>query len=307
MSASALLDVLGPIVLTTASRSKRFGLLLAGSLALAWTVTGAAPARAQSGTGCPTQFLPLLATVELTQPEAGATVSGRVTVAGEATGPLLNHVELVVRGEVVASRALEGDGEVKSFALTWDASSAPTGITTLQVVACGDDGAIIPKLVGGKATREVRVQAPAPTTTSAPSTTVARRAPAAPAAPGGPTSTAAAPGVGASADSTTTSVAATSTTAGEAADDAEVTVPAERGEPSESEILAGPARPGALTLTEGSDDSGPGPPLWVGIVVGISGTIGLLLSALFRRSHAEADDDEEEYESELDPDLVEVS
>lgn len=286
---------------------------------------GPVPVGAQEAT-CPATGLNLLP-VSITDPEPGARVSGVVRVRGRADGALLlNQVELYAGGRLVDTRTFGAGSGVREFELSWDATGAPTGTTQLRVVACA--GNLLGDVARGAAGIQVQVTAPATTTTApvggggsgggpgpgatSPTSVPASNSPTTlaptsgvtgPGATGpGATTGATAPGA-----PTTTSANSSSTTAapGDRRAEAPAAPASRRGQATEDE-LAGPARPGALTLTEGTPEDRPGPPLWVGIVVGLSGTIGLVLSAIFRRHHPAPVHEPVDEDDEVDADLVGV-
>jgi len=109
-------------------------LLLVVVMALA--PLGPSPAEAIPNT-CPTNG-PDAGTVNITEPPAGATFAGQVTVRGRASAPSgLTRVELFV-GEALKDFQLFGPGLTDlEFLLRFEVASVQTPTATLSVVACG--------------------------------------------------------------------------------------------------------------------------------------------------------------------------
>jgi hypothetical protein len=281
--------------------------VLAGVLALATLVlvlAAAGPAGGQAS-GCPARGLGL-AQVEITEPSSRARVSGQVRVAGRAsTSPVaLARVELHYQGFVVDSANFQDPATSQEFELTWNSSGARAGSATLTVVACG--GGVLDGVTRGAAEVTVEVAPPAPTTTSTPTTAVTSPPASVPAVP--PTTGASALPSTTSTSPPTTTATPTTAAAGNEDDAAAITTVASSPPPTRSagtptSVPSGQSQQRPLTLTEGGAERRPGPPIWVGLVVGVSGTLGLALSAIFRRHHPST----RVPEAEPDPDLVDVS
>ena len=130
--------------------------LLAGCLLF---VSPAAGVAAQPET-CPNPRVGDVA-VAIETPEAGATVSGVVTVEGSMTAPEpLFRVELFVGDARRDAMFLDPPATEARFSLRWDASSRAPGPATIRVVACGgspDEGL----LVRGEAAVDVMVESTA--------------------------------------------------------------------------------------------------------------------------------------------------
>lgn len=260
--------------------------------------SGAGPAAAQDSR-CPAEGINL-ASIEVTEPAANATVRGPVRVAGRAMALLpLTRVELIVGGQLVDSRTFPPTEGARDFELTWAAAGATPGRVTMRIVACNGGLGVLAR---GERSFDVQLAAAATSTTSATATTVA---PTPTTAKGSPSTTTAAGG------QATTPTAAGSTSvvpaAGQVSDTLPITVPIT---PTTVRRLAdglqiGPTQPRPLTLTEGGSEGGPGRPIWVGLVVGVSGMLGLVLSAIFRRHHASPPPGPDS-QAAADPDLVEV-
>ncbi len=234
-----------------------------------------APAAAQLGS-CGTDGIVASADVRVTSPGPGAVVSGpTVSVTGTASVPLvgqLTRVDVNLGGQR-RSQSFEPSSSV-NFDIDVDISDLPPGTTSLTVVACGP-------LARG--TRQMTVTvAPARTTTTEvrTSTTVA--------APGGtqPSTTTAAPNTTAAPSQTPTTLAGSSTTTV-----ATTTSSAPTSTPVPT--TTGSSRRGtAVVLGEEAADRSERSPLWVGLVVGLSGAVGLLLSAATWRRRSRASEPE---------------
>ncbi|MEA2973026.1 MAG: hypothetical protein QOG82_1484 [Actinomycetota bacterium] len=108
-----------------------------------------------------------LATVEITAPEAGTEVEGRVEVRGTVEAPsALFQVELFVGDSRKDFAIIDPPATSADFLLTWDASAVQGGPATIVVVTCGGD--VGPELIRGAAASSVEVRAganpPAPRT-----------------------------------------------------------------------------------------------------------------------------------------------
>jgi hypothetical protein len=269
--------------------------LVAGLFAL---VGGAIATPAAAQTGCSDESIATRAVVDIEAPAANSVVSGTVNVRGSASTTLvvnsLARVEITFAG-VTKSQTYSPSSTV-NFNIPFDTSGFSPGTKTIDVVACG-------ALAYGEATRSVTVPQRAaattvvtgsgttaatapPGSTSAPQTTVVGQAAA---GTGTPTTVA-----GAAGGSTTTAASTPSTT--EATPDP-VVVP-----PQPTTTRVDPRANAPLVLTEAPDDDGSGTPLWVGAVVGISGGLGLLFSAVSWRRRANVPEPVEP----VDPELVEV-
>lgn len=251
----------------------------------------AVPARAQSGCSGSGSGIGSV-NVQVTDPAAGATVSGDVVVRGSASAVVvgqLNHVDVSLGN---ASRGEDIDpGQSVSFEVHLDASKVNPGSANLVVVVCG-------LLARGEKRMVVTVAPPAATTSTTPgSTTSVPGSPGTTVSPsttavgsgttvagssggsaGGPASTVVVSGAtkgSTVAPSATTTVAGSPTTVGSS--------------PGPTTAKADPVRPkttspgGQVLLTDSPPKHGSGPPLWVGAVVGLSGGLGLLYSAAWRR------------------------
>ncbi|MEA2826689.1 MAG: hypothetical protein QOG43_1128 [Actinomycetota bacterium] len=107
------------------------------------------------------------ATVEITSPEAGTDVGGRVEVHGRAEAPTaLFQVELFVGDSRKDFVTIDPLATTADFVLAWDSSAAKAGPATLRVVACGGS-ADAGRLIRGTAAVDVQVvvQAAAPSRT----------------------------------------------------------------------------------------------------------------------------------------------
>lgn len=248
--------------------------------AAALVVVGAgawAPAGAQ-GTiaACPTQGL-TLAAVEITSPKADSTITaGAQRVTGRVFEGL-TRVELYVDGVLADARSIPQGQE--TFDLGWQATASIPRSVTIGVVGCGSG---IGQLL--RASDEVRVRlTPVDTTRPTSSSTVVTPPTSAPV----PTTLAS--------TATTTAAAGAAGAAGGAASTTTTSPQATTVPPAVPATTAPPATTATrqanapLVLSEKADEDEPGPPLWVGAVVGLSGTIGLALSAVIsRRSAAKA-------------------
>ena len=209
--------------------------------------------------------------VTIATPSPGQAVSGVVKVTGSASAVApLSQVELFAGSSLVASASYSPQRRL-SFALSWDASRAPVGPTRLRVLACGGN---IAGVMADRGSGEVTVEvvAPPPPTTARPGSTTSTSSVAGGA--GGPTTTGSRGGT--TVPVSTTRVPAVTTTRRKAA-----AVAGGRQDEGGSRSRGGgdrPVTPGRLLLTPGQEDT-PGPPLWVGAVVGLPGVAGLLLSA----------------------------
>ena len=182
-------------------------------------------------------------------------------VRGRVSAPLtVSRVELLVGRSLVDSQTFPATSNTE-FSLSWDATRAAPGQTTLRVVACGQGVGGV--LVQGSETVTVQVAGapPSPTTTTtrpppASSTTIA------------PTTTSSTPG---STSSSTTSTTGRTTTT--------TTFPAVGTTEPPSDLAAQAAGPAGRLLPARAQEGEPtSRPLWVGLVVGVSGVAGLVLS-----------------------------
>lgn len=245
--------------------------LLGGALLLASLASWATPAGAQIPGSCPTGGLSL-ARVDIDSPADGATLTaGSQRVSGSVVSGI-TRVELYVDGVLSDTEQLSsGDAY---YSLGWQAAATIPHSSTVRVVGCGTGlGQLLrgEAEVGVRITPAVATTRPSPTSTEAPGPTTVH-----------PTTTAVTPttvkGQAATAASSSTTAVTTTTPA-----------------PVQAPVAGPPGttatRPASqpLVLSERPKKRGPGPPLWVGAVVGVSGTIGLGLSALLsRRSAARA-------------------
>ena len=267
---------------------------LAAGLVVAAVWLTPALASAQSGdAGCGGGGGLGTAQVTIEQPAADTVISGKgVVVAGSARSSLgqLSRVEMTLAG-VTKVQSFSPSGSVDFYA-TFDVSNVPTGPTTLHVVACGGSS-LTGSLARGDAEMRLRVQAPPATPTTA-----AR-----------PTTTGLAQPVAAEAGGTTTTMAVT-TTSQAAASSTSTTMTSTPAAP-ERPVTAktAPARPRAgeapLVLRDAPDDGSSRPPLWVGAVVGVSGALGLLFSAVSSRRRNRVPEAAEAVEP-AESDLVDV-
>lgn len=263
--------------------------LAAAAAAIGWL---ASPAAAQAG--CATGGIQTQATVDIDAPAPNSTVTGTVNVRGTATTPLVvgsvARVEVTFAG-VTKTQTFSPSSNV-TFNVPFDTTTFSPGAKSITVVACG-------ALTEGSASISVNVPAPTTTTTAVSSgTTVASTPPAS--AQAGATTTVV--GQAAPAGGPTTTVAGPTTTV--------TSSPPSTEAPAEPVVV--PARPtttrgdsradAPLVLTEAPDDEGSGAPLWVGAVVGISGGLGLLFSAVSWRRRANLPEPMEP----IDPELVDV-
>lgn len=223
------------------------------------------PAGAQTTGSCPASGVGE-ASIDVDAPRPGAQVSGVVAVRGTISALLtVSRVELLVGRSMVDSRTFPATSST-GFGLSWDATKAPPGPTTLKIVACGQGVGGV--LVSGSATVNVEVAAPAPSTTRADVTTTTIVA--------GTTSTSTAVSSSTTSSSTTSTTARSTTTtvAG-----APPTAPPEQG------LVAAGAQPGLpgrlLPAAAGEGDPKPHR-LWVGAVVGIFGVGGLAFAQALR-------------------------
>ena len=128
------------------------GLLIAGA-------TGAAPAYAIPNT-CPTTG-PDAGAVNITDPAAGATVRGQVTVRGRASAPGgVSRVDVFVGEALKDVQAFDPPQTTVQFELRFDAAAVPAGRATVSVVACGGTAA---SAVRGIASVDVQVDSAAAT------------------------------------------------------------------------------------------------------------------------------------------------
>jgi hypothetical protein len=111
---------------------------LRGVVALGVAIlAGAAPAGAQVDVPCARTGQDT-ATVTISQPAEGSTVSGRVVVTGEVAGlPALSQVELFVGEARTDVQSFAPPLASGTFSLTWDAAGAQAGPARLRVVTCG--------------------------------------------------------------------------------------------------------------------------------------------------------------------------
>jgi hypothetical protein len=263
------------------------------SLAAASVLLGAGgwvPASAQTTiASCPTQGL-TLAAVEITSPKADSTITAG---AQRVTGRLfegLTRVELYIDGVLTDARSVPQGQE--SFDLTWQATTSLPRTVAILVVGCGSG---IGQLL--RASDEVRVRlTPVDTTRPSPSSTVVTPSTAAPVR-----TTIASTATTTAAAGTASAGAASSTTTKPEATTVPTTVVSTTTAPPATTATRQANTP--LVLSEKADEDEPGPPLWVGAVVGLSGTLGLALSALIsRRSAAKAARSQLPVEESLDAD-----
>lgn len=131
--------------------------------ALSWVVA-AAPAHAIPNT-CPTTG-PDAATVVITEPSAGATFAGQVTVRGRASAAAgLTKVELFVGEALKDVSTLDPARTEVEFFLRFDVAGVGTNTPAVTVVACGGSAGAT---VRGVASIEVKVDRAAVTTTPPP-------------------------------------------------------------------------------------------------------------------------------------------
>jgi hypothetical protein len=101
------------------------------------------------------------ATVEISAPEVGTDVSGRVEVQGHAEAPTaLFQVELFVGDSRKDFVIVDPPAVAADFTLAWDSSAAKAGPATLRVVACGGSSDV-GRLIRGTAAIDVQVAAQA--------------------------------------------------------------------------------------------------------------------------------------------------
>ncbi len=101
------------------------------------------------------------ATVEITAPEGGTEVGGRVEVQGHAeAATALFQVELFVGDSRKDFVTVDPLATAVDFTLAWDSSAAKAGPATLRVVACGGS-ADAGRLIRGTAAVDVQVVAQA--------------------------------------------------------------------------------------------------------------------------------------------------
>lgn len=227
----------------------------------------ASPASTQSG--CPGVGVSAV-TVDVFSPRPGQRVQGVVTVTGRVSASLaVSRVELQVGRSIVDSQSFPAAPSAE-FSLTWNASSAPAGEASLRVVACGQGlGGV---LVQGSST--VAVVVGAASSTTGPSTSIAI---ASSTTVRGTTTTTVSPSTSSSTSSTRTSTTVARTT----------TTLADPGLVTAGRVV-GPA--GRLLPGEAAARRRHSHPIWVGVVVGLSGLGGLLASralTLRRRGVAE--------------------
>ena len=237
------------------------------------------------------------ARVTIDAPAANATPSGsNVSVRGSASTALgsLSRVEANLGG-MTKTDTVDSPGPSISFNFSFDTTTLDPGQTTLSVVACGAGG--ISGLARGETSIPVTVQA-APsaattTTVRTTATTVTRSggATAAPAAAGRSSSTVA------PTSTTTLGPGGSQTTLVSAPPATEAPGLVSRAEPVRPRGSEAP-----VVLTETPARHSPRSPLWVGVVVGVSGGLGLLFSALSWRRRAH----HPQIAEPVDPDLVEV-
>lgn len=274
---------------------------LALATALLSTVFGPAAVAAwadpTSPSSCGAGTVLTAARVTIDAPAPNATVSGaNVEVRGSASTALgsLSRVEANLGG-ITKTDTADLPGPSISFDFSFDTTTLDPGQTTLSVVACGAGG--ISGLARGEKSIPVTVQAApsaATTTTVRTSTTAVTR--------GG---AAAAPAAGGAAASTVVPT----TTAGQGPGVSQTTV---ASAPPATEAPAIVSRPDPIRPRAGSDSPfvltetptrhSPRSPLWVGVVVGLSGGLGLLFSAVSWRRRAH----QPQLAEPVDPDLVEV-
>ena len=132
---------------------------VAGVLAMVGSALLPGLARAQPAT-CPAPG-DEEATVEITAPEAGTDVGGRVEVRGRAEAPTaLFQVELFVGDSRKDFVTIDPLATSADFTLAWDSTAAKAGPTTIRVVACGGS-ADAGRLIRGTAAVDVQVVAQA--------------------------------------------------------------------------------------------------------------------------------------------------
>ena len=282
------------------SRRAVFALLAAFAAALVASPTaGAAAAETGCGSGSG-----LTGSVTIDSPAPNASVSGTVEVSGTASaGPVgtLSRVEATL-GAASASKTYDANPSI-DFSLTLDVSNVAPGRNTLTVTACGTNG-LTGALSRGSASVPVVVKdVSAVTSTTAGRTTTTAASGSSGSVPAGATTTtsagtsaaAAVAAKGAATSTTATSSPPTSTTAVAAP-----TTVAAGAKSEPSRVRTGSNRP--VVLTETPATHGSGKPLWVGAVVGVSGVIGVVLSAASRRRRTHPT----VYAEPVDPDLVDV-
>jgi hypothetical protein len=130
-------------------------------------LAGAAPVAAQVDVPCPLTG-PDTATVTITEPAEGSTVTGRVVVRGEVAGlPALSQVELFVGEARTDVQSFAPPVERGAFSLTWDAAGVPAGPARLRVVTCGGTPTA-GSAVWGTGSAVVAVEPPAGSTVALP-------------------------------------------------------------------------------------------------------------------------------------------
>lgn len=253
--------------------SGRWLLSLAATTLFLLSAGSWSPASAQGTIACPAQGL-TLAAVEITSPKGDSTITaGAQRVSGRLFEGL-TRVELYIDG--VLTNAVTVPQGQETFDLGWQATASLPRSVAIRVVACGSG---LGQLV--RASDEVRVRlTPVDTTRPSSSSTVVSPPTSAPVRTtvASTATTTAAAGAAAAANSTTTSRPEATTVP--------ATVPATKAPPATTATRQANT---PLVLSEKADEDEPGPPLWVGAVVGLSGTLGLALSAaISRRSAAKA-------------------
>ncbi|HEX2047758.1 MAG TPA: Ig-like domain-containing protein [Acidimicrobiales bacterium] len=222
-----------------------------------------APAHAQAGR-CPSTGVSA-ASVDVTSPRPGEQVRGVVAVRGRVSAVLtVSRVELLVGRSMVDSQTFSATSNA-DFDLAWDATRAAPGQASIRVVACGQGVGGV--LVHGSETVTVEVAGPLPPTTPAP-----------PPPPGTSTTirgatTSSTPG------STSSSTSSSSTTSTTGPTTTSTTLPGVETTQPPSDLAAQAAGPPARLLPARAEEGERrSRPLWVGLVVGISGLAGLVLS-----------------------------
>lgn len=214
----------------------------------------------------------------------GGRVPSTFSVRGRVTSTLpVSSVYLLIDGSVVSTRNYSPSANL-AYEFSVGPSVAAPGSRSIQVIACGSGLSLVR---GQSGVVTVEVQRPAVTTTAPMAAAPVPAAPptsagSAPATTVGPASGGARP----PGPTSTTSRARTADRAESAAAPPEAPGPL----PAEDDPLEatdrGPAGDGPVTLSDEASDGSDSPPLWVGLVVGLSGVAGLTLSGLVRRRAA---------------------
>lgn len=222
------------------------------------------------------------AQVTISQPGPAATVTGDLVVSGTANSSLaLDRVELFVDGSLVASQQPVPADDV-SFSFRVARDDLPRGEVNLRVRACNT---FTLGAAGGFADRAVVIADPAPVTTSPSSTSPSSPNPSTSPAPGATATTVVAPAT------SVQDLPARDLPAQDRPDQERPvlvqplpvdTDPPGPGPAVEPDGSPAPSRP--LVLSDPDADPTDNGPLWVGLVVGLSGAAGLVVSAVRRRS-----------------------